>query len=104
MHSSKYILWQEDNGWRGYIEGCPEREMYAESFEDLQLKLWHLHQELTGRDGEREPAQYPQTEHHRHHNQTPTIQAPRSTRPMTRTQQKRRAQVEQLLFGMISNR
>ncbi len=104
MHSSKYILWQDDNGWRGYIEGYPERELQGDSFETLQSKLWQLHQELTGRDGESEPDDCRQAEHPRHHSHTPTMPPPRSTRLMTRGQIKRRVRVEQLMFSLISNR
>lgn len=105
MHSSKYILWQDENGWRGYLQGYPEHEAQANSFEDLQLKLWQLHQDLTGqeRELEREPNRYQQGEHHRHHSHTPTIQPLTVSRPMSRTQIKRRARVEQLMFAMISN-
>ncbi len=106
MRSSKYILWQDDNGWRGYLEGYPEYEVQSESFEELQVKLWQLHQELTSQQQELEPIQdqdhYQQSdqkEHHRPHSHTPTL-----PRPMSRAQSKRRARVEELMFAMISNR
>ena len=106
MRSSKYILWQDDNGWRGYLEGYPEYEVPGESFEELQVKLWQLHQELTGRHQESEFIQdqdhYQQSdpkEPARPHRQTPTL-----PRPMSRAQSKRRARVEELMFAMISNR
>lgn len=114
MHSTKYILWQDENGWRGYLEAYPEHEAHGESFEDLQIKLWQLHQDLTGQ--EREPEQYrPRNREHgqyengecdRHHNHTSTLSrhTPTMSRPMSRAQIKRRARVEQLLFAMISNR
>jgi hypothetical protein len=105
MHSSKYILWQDETGWRGYIEGYPEQEAQGNSFEDLQLKLWQLHQDFTKheQEPEREPNCYQQGEHHRHQGHTPTMQPPTVSRPMSRPQTKRRARVEQLMFGMISN-
>ncbi|MBX3326594.1 MAG: hypothetical protein U0223_17025 [Nitrospira sp.] len=106
MRSSKYILWQDDNGWRGYLEGYPEYKVQGESFEELQVKLWQLHQDLTGQHQEPEEIQdhghYQQSdpkEHARSHSHTPTL-----PRPMSRAQSKRRARVEELMFAMISNR
>ena len=113
MHSTKYILWQDENGWRGYLEGYPEHEIYGESFEELQIKLWQLHQVLTGQEreedqsryGSRDEDKYRNGKHDRHHNHTSTLrQPPTVSRPMSRAQIKRRARVEQLLFAMISNR
>ncbi|MDK2741389.1 MAG: hypothetical protein H8K03_14315 [Nitrospira sp.] len=96
MHSTKYIILQEQNGWRGYLEGYPEFEAHGNSFEELQFKLWQLHQELTAREQEQD--QYQQSEYNQHHSHTPTM-----SRPMSRAQIKRRARVEQLLSTMISN-
>ena len=106
MQSSRYILWQDNDGWRGYLQGYPEREAYGATFEELQSKLWHMHQELTSHADEGESHQRHQGREHRnehgHHSHTPTLSRPIS-RPLTRTQLKRRARVEQLIFGMISN-
>ena len=102
MHSTKYIIVQDGNGWRGYLEGYPENETYGESFEELQIKLWQQHQDLIAQESEQD--QYQQTEHHPHHSHTPTVQSPAVSRPMSRAQIKRRARVEQLVFAMISNR
>ncbi|HWF60919.1 MAG TPA: hypothetical protein VN666_11505 [Nitrospira sp.] len=110
MHSTKYIIVQDGNGWRGYLQGYPEHETYGESFEDLQIKLWQLHQDLIAQESEqsqyryhgREHGQYGNEEHDRHHNQTSTLS--HHTPTMSRAQIKRRARVEQLLFAMISNR
>jgi hypothetical protein len=102
MHSTKYIIVQDGNGWRGYLEGYPENETYGESFEELQIKLWQQHQDLIAQESEQD--QYRQTEHHQHHSHTPTMQPPAVSRPMSRAQIKRRARVEQLVFAMISNR
>jgi len=99
MRSSKYILWQDDNGWRGYLEGYPEYEVQGESFEELQVKLWQLHQEFSGQSQEGGQDHYQTGEDDRHHSHTPTI-----SRPMSRAYVQRRARVEQLLFAMISNR
>lgn len=114
MHSMKYIIMQDENGWRGYLEGYQEHEIYGESFEDLQIKLWQLHQELVAQESERnqyrhhdrEQGQYGNGDHDRHHNHTSTLSrhTPAMPRPLSRAQIKRRARVEQLLFAMISNR
>ncbi|MBX3302315.1 MAG: hypothetical protein KF693_08865 [Nitrospira sp.] len=93
MRSSKYILWQDDNGWRGYLEGYPEYEVQGESFEELQVKLWQLHQELSGQSPEREQDHHHTGENDQHHSHTPT---------MSRAHVERRARVEQLIFSIIS--
>ncbi|MBH0203161.1 MAG: hypothetical protein HP496_12915 [Nitrospira sp.] len=104
MHSTKYIIVQDGNGWRGYLEGYPEQEAYGESFEELQIKLWQLHQCLI--DQESEQGRYENGERDRHHGHTSTLprHTPTASRPMSRAQIKRRALVEQLLFAIISNR
>ena len=99
MRSSKYILWQDDNGWRGYLEGYPEYEVRGESFEELQVKLWQLHQELSGQSPEREQDHFHTGEDDRHHSHTPTM-----SRPMSRAYAERRARVEQLISSIIGNR
>jgi hypothetical protein len=106
MRSSKYILWQDDNGWRGYLQSHPEYEVQGESFEELQVKLWQLHQELSSHHQEPELNQdqdlYQPSdlkESHRTHSHTPTL-----PRPMSVAQSKRRARVEELMFAIISNR
>ncbi|OQW35215.1 MAG: hypothetical protein A4E19_16720 [Nitrospira sp. SG-bin1] len=114
MHSTKYIIVQDGNGWRGHLEGYPEHETYGDSFEELQFKLWQLHQELIAQEAERnlyqshggQEDQYGNGEHERYHNSTSTLSrhTPTRSRPMSRAQMKRRARVEELLFAMISNR
>jgi hypothetical protein len=116
MQSTKYIIVQDGNGWRGYLEGYPENETYGESFEELQFKLWQLHQDLVGQEQAREQDHYQHRskrqdqfeagEQDRHHSHTFTLprHTPTVSRPMSRAQIKRRARVEQLLFAMISNR
>ncbi len=99
MRSSKYILWQDDNGWRGYLEGYPEYEVQGESFEELQVKLWQLHQEFSAQSQEQEQEHYQAGEDDRHHGHTPTM-----SRPVSQAYSQRRARVEQLIFAMISNR
>jgi len=104
MHSTKYIIMQDGHGWRGYMEGYPEQEAYGESFEELQIKLWQLHQDLIAQESEQ--GRYENGEQDRHHGHTFTLprHTPTASRPMSRAQIKRRARVEQLMFAMISNR
>ena len=114
MHSTKYIIVQDGDGWRGYLEGYPEQETYGESFEELQIKLWQLHQDLIAQESEQDQYRYSSREHDhfgsgeqdRHHAHTSTLprHTPTVSRPMSRAQLKRRARVEQLMFAMISNR
>lgn len=47
MQHTKYNIWQDDNGWRGYLDGYPQHEAQGDSFQDLQVALWQLHQHLT---------------------------------------------------------
>lgn len=42
MHA-KYNIWQDENGWRGYLEGYPQHGAQGGSFQDLQVALWQLH-------------------------------------------------------------
>jgi hypothetical protein len=104
MRSTKYIIVQDGNGWRGYLEGYQEQEAYGESFEELQIKLWQQHQELIAKESEQ--AQFGNREQDRHHGHISTLprHTPTTSRPMSRAQIKRKARVEQLVFAMISNR
>ncbi|MDF0673974.1 MAG: hypothetical protein P0120_06485 [Nitrospira sp.] len=114
MQSTKYIIMQDGNGWRGYLQGYPEHETHGDSFEDLQVKLWQLHQELIVQESEGDQDRYHNREHgqygngaqNRQDNHTSTLprRTPTRSRPLSRAQIKRRARVEQLLFAMISNR
>lgn len=88
MKSIKYNLWQSDNGWRGCLEGYPEYEIEGESFQELQGKLWQMHQDLTSN----EPDSF-----------QPKEPATVSRCPMSQAQVKRRERVEQLIFALISN-
>jgi hypothetical protein len=101
MKSTKYNLWQDDNGaWRGYLEGYPEYEIDGESFQELQGKLWQLHQELTADEVEQEQNQ---PERQLFEPSEDTLPPARVPRPMSHAQIKRRARVEQLIFALISN-
>jgi hypothetical protein len=101
MKSTKYNLWQDDNGaWRGYLEGYPEYEIDGESFQELQGKLWQLHQELTADEVEQGQNQPERQLFEPSEDTSPPARVPR---PMSHAQIKRRARVEQLIFALISN-
>lgn len=106
MHPSRYILWQDSDGWRGHLQGYPEREAYGATFEELQSQLWHMHQDLMNHadEGELDHRHHERVHRsgHQHYGQTPTMSPP-IFRPVSRAQIKRRARVEQLMFAMISN-
>lgn len=115
MRSTKYIIVQDGDGWRGYLEGYPEQEVHGDSFEELQFKLWQLHQDVAqDSDPDQYQEQYQQREHNQYgsigheryyrHTSTLSHHTPTRSRPMSRAQIKRKARVEQLLFAMISNR
>lgn len=105
---------QDGSEWRGYLQGYPEHEAHGESFEDLQIKLWQLHQDLIAQESAQGQYRYPSREQgqygseecdrYRSHTSTRSRYTPTRSRPMSRAQIKRRARVEQLLFAMISNR
>lgn len=113
MHSTKYIIVQDGHGWRGYLEGYPDHETHGESFEDLQIKLWQLHQDLIVQESESdlyqcrngEPDHYEHQDLDQQDNHTFTLShhIPTMSHPPSHAQIKRRARVEQLVFAMISN-
>lgn len=83
MRSTKYIIWEEDGQWYGYLQDHPDRPTQGETFEDLQVKLSDLHYEITSGN------------HDQYHTSTYTI--PQRTRPRT----KRHERVEQLFRTML---
>lgn len=50
MHSTKYILWEEEGRWRGYLKDYPDQVEQGKSFEELQAKLRRLQRDLNGRE------------------------------------------------------
>lgn len=46
MHATNYIMWEEEGRWHGHLKDHPDILAQAESFEDLQIKLYSLHQDL----------------------------------------------------------
>lgn len=48
MQSIKYVYWQEDDAWLGYIEEYPDYWTQGESLNDLKEHLKDLYLDLTG--------------------------------------------------------
>lgn len=46
MESTKYIYWQEQGQWLGYLQEYPDYWTQGESFEDLQAHLRDLYRDL----------------------------------------------------------
>ena len=47
MSSQKYIYWQDNEMWLGYLEGFPDYWTQGESEAELKENLFDLYQELT---------------------------------------------------------
>jgi predicted RNase H-like HicB family nuclease len=47
MKTVRYIYWQDENMWLGYLEEFPDYMSQGESPEELQEHLKDIHQELT---------------------------------------------------------
>ncbi len=45
---TKYTIWQDQGKWRACLQGSPDQQIQAESFEELQFKLAHLSRERIG--------------------------------------------------------
>lgn len=50
MHPTKYILWEEEGRWRGYLKDHPGQVEEGKSFEELQTKLRRLQRDLNSRE------------------------------------------------------
>ena len=95
MQNTKYNIWQDENGWRGYLEGYPQHEAHGNSFQDLQVALWQLHQHLSR--AERQLLEEPLSEvAARSSEATPPPTA--VFRLKSRVQIERRARVERLMM------
>ena len=46
MTTVRYIYWQDDDMWLGYLEDYPDYMTQGESLEDLQAHLKDLYEEL----------------------------------------------------------
>ena len=47
MEKLKYIYWQDDGMWLGYLEEYPDYMTQGESIEELQENLKDIYKELT---------------------------------------------------------
>lgn len=47
MRSTKYIIWEDNGQWHGHLQDYPDLITHGESFEDLQIKLSRLEQDLS---------------------------------------------------------
>ena len=46
MAKKRYIYWQDENLWLGYLEDYPDYWTQGETQEELQENLLHLYQEV----------------------------------------------------------
>ena len=46
MERKKYIYWQDDNMWLGYLEEYPDYMTQGETFEELEENLKDVYDEL----------------------------------------------------------
>ena len=47
MESVKYIYWQDEGTWLGYLEAYPDYMTQGESLEELKENLKDIYEELT---------------------------------------------------------
>jgi predicted RNase H-like HicB family nuclease len=47
MQNVKFIYWQDENAWLGYLQDYPDYWTQGESFDDLQVHLKDLYQDIT---------------------------------------------------------
>jgi hypothetical protein len=47
MESTKYIYWQDQNLWLGYLEEYPDYWTQGQSLEDLEAHLRDLYKDLS---------------------------------------------------------
>ena len=48
MTTVKYVSWEEDGGWLGYLQDFPDYWTQGETLEDLQEHLRDLYADLSG--------------------------------------------------------
>lgn len=48
MTSLRFVYWQDEEMWLGYLEDYPDYRTQGESFEALQENLRDIYRELTG--------------------------------------------------------
>jgi len=47
MNKTKYIYWQDDNMWLGYLEDYPDYWTQGETLDELREHLFDIYKELT---------------------------------------------------------
>jgi predicted RNase H-like HicB family nuclease len=47
MKKLKYIYWQDEGMWLGYLEECPDYMTQGETLEELEENLKDIYKELT---------------------------------------------------------
>ena len=47
MQTTRYIHWQENGHWLGYLEDYPDYQTQGETLEDLQTHLKDIYADLT---------------------------------------------------------
>ena len=48
MQTVKYVYWEEDGGWLGYLAEYPDYWTQGDTFDDLLDHLRDLHADLSG--------------------------------------------------------
>lgn len=48
MQTVRFVYWQEDDMWLGYLEDYPAYMTQGESLDELQENLKDIHNDLTG--------------------------------------------------------
>lgn len=48
MQTVKYVYWEEDGGWLGYLQDFPDYWTQGETLEDLKEHLRDLYVDLSG--------------------------------------------------------
>ncbi len=48
MRTVKYVYWEEDGAWLGYLQDYPDYWTQGETLEDLKEHLRDLHADLSG--------------------------------------------------------
>ena len=47
MNSIRYVYWQDEDMWLGYLEEYPDYQTQGETFEELQENLKDIYADLT---------------------------------------------------------
>ena len=47
MQTVKFVYWEEDGSWLGYLQDYPDYRTQGETFDDLKEHLKDLYQDIT---------------------------------------------------------